>query len=160
MAEPQSSGGTGDTWRKGAACALFWALESLPEELWARGVVCPAERAVMLGATSTRVRALLARMQRRLPAAVRVVEGASMDAVAGGLGGLQGWCQVMRLDLQTHGRRAPIGAEGAGRLAGVLGQCSSLATLHLSYNGIDDDGTAMLRACWPGGSGLVINLQF
>ena len=82
MAEFQSSGGTGDKWRKGAACALFGALESLPEELWARGVLCPAGRAVMLGATSRRVRALLARMQRRVPAAVHVVEGASMEAVA------------------------------------------------------------------------------
>ena len=72
-------------WKRGARCAVFWALESVPEELWARGVVCPAERAVMLGATSKRVRALLARMQRRVPAAVRVVGSASMDAVAGGL---------------------------------------------------------------------------
>ena len=47
-------------WTHGAPCAVLWALESLPEELWARGVVCPAERAVMLGATSKRVRALLA----------------------------------------------------------------------------------------------------
>ena len=29
-------------------CALIWAIENLPEELWARGVVCPVERAVML----------------------------------------------------------------------------------------------------------------
>ena len=76
-------------WKKGARCAVLWALGSVPEELWARGVVCPAERAVMLGATSKRVRALLAGMQRRVPAAVRVVESASMDAVAGGLGGRQ-----------------------------------------------------------------------
>ena len=37
----------------GARCAVFWALKIVPEDLWARGVVCPAERAVMLGATST-----------------------------------------------------------------------------------------------------------
>jgi hypothetical protein len=42
----------------------------------------------------------------------------------------------------------------------VLGQCSSLAKLQLDGNGIDDDGIAMLRACWPGGSGLEINRQF
>ena len=86
----------------------------------------------MLGATSKRMRALLARMQRRVPAAVRMVWRANMDAVAGGLGRLQGWCQVVRLDLKrgVHlGPGAPIGAEGAGRLAGVLGQCSSLVTL-------------------------------
>ena len=174
MAEPRSSGGTGDKWRKGAACALIWALESLPEELWARGVVCPAERAVMLRATSRRVRALLARMQRRLPAAVRVVEIASMDAVAGGLGRLQGWCQVMRLDLNRgQGTGAApigarwagmlaevlgqcsaltvlnlqhrmIGAEGVGSLAGLLGQCSSLTKLNLAGNGIGDEGAGML----------------
>ena len=75
-------------WKRGARCAVFWVLESVPEELWARGVVCPAEWAVILGATSKRVRALLSRMQRRVPAAVCVVGFASMDAVAGGLGGL------------------------------------------------------------------------
>ena len=87
-------------WKKGARCAVLWALGSVPEELWARGVVCPAERAVMLGATSKRVRALLARLQRRVPAAVHVVRSASMEAVGRGLVGLQGWCQVVRLDLK------------------------------------------------------------
>ena len=37
-----------------------------------------------------------------------------------------------------------IGDEGAGRLAGVLGQCSSLAELHLEGNGIGADAEAML----------------
>ena len=126
---------------------MFWALESVPEEMWSRGVVCPAERALMLGATSRRVRALLAGMQRRVPAAVCVLGRASMDAVVGGLGRLQGWCQVVRLDLkrghwvriQPHSSNdsgfmrvyAPIGAAGAGRLARVLGQCSSLTVLNL-----------------------------
>ena len=53
-----------------------------------------------------------------------------------------------------------IRSEGAGRLAGVLGQCSSLAELDLSYNGIDNDGIAMLQACWPGDSGLCLDYQF
>ena len=53
-----------------------------------------------------------------------------------------------------------IGDEGAGRLAGVLGQCSSLTVLDLEWNGIDDDGIAMLRACWPGDSGLEVDVQF
>ena len=114
--------GLWNKWTKGAACALFWALERLDEDLWARGVVCPAERAVMLGATSKRVRVLLARLQRRVPASVRVVGSASMDAVAVGLVGLQGWCQVVRLDLQLYEWRW-MDAAGAGRLAGVLGQC-------------------------------------
>ena len=73
--------------REGDPCALFWALESMDEDLWARGVLCPAERALMLGATSKRGRALLARLQR-VPALVRVVASASMDAVAEGLLGL------------------------------------------------------------------------
>ena len=60
-------------WKKGAPCALFRALEILPRELWGGGVLCPAERTVMLGATSKRVRALLARLQWRVPAAVQVV---------------------------------------------------------------------------------------
>ena len=53
-----------------------------------------------------------------------------------------------------------IGDEGAGRLAGVLGQCSSLIKLDLEDNGIDEDGIAILRACWPGDSGLEIHDQF
>jgi hypothetical protein len=60
------------------------------------------------------------------------------------------------LDLTTNN----IGDEGAGRLAGELGQCFSLAKLHLSYNGIHDHCIAMLRACWPGDSGLEIDDQF
>ena len=41
-------------WTSGGACMLTWALETLPEDLWARGVLCPAERAVTLAATSKR----------------------------------------------------------------------------------------------------------
>ena len=52
-----------------------------------------------------------------------------------------------------------IGTAGAERLAGVLGQCSLLAELDLEWNGIDSDGIAMLRACWPGDSGLRIGWQ-
>ena len=36
--------------------------------------------------------------------------------------------------------RSWIGNEGAGRLAGVLGQCRSLAHLDLSYNSIGAEG--------------------
>ena len=113
-------------WKKGARCAVFCALKSVPEELWARGVVCPAERAVMLGATSKRVRALLARMQRRVPAAVRIARGVSLDAVAGGLGGLQGWCQWLGEAGHKAGMVADGGHHGAeGREAGgVLEHCS------------------------------------
>ena len=81
----------------GDPCALIWAIENLPEELWARGVVCPVERAVMLGATSKRVLALLAGLQQRVPAAVRVIPSASMKSVVGGLRRLPAWCQVVCL---------------------------------------------------------------
>ena len=86
--------------------ALIWGLENLDEDLWARSVLVPVERVVMLSATSKRVRALLAQMQRRVPAAVHVVRGASMDTVTEGLVGLQKWCQVVRLDLKLLSRCA------------------------------------------------------
>ena len=65
-----------------------------------------------------------------------------------------GWC--CHSDLGEEG----IGADGAGMLAGVLGQCSSLTKLDLEDNGIDEDGFAILRACWPGDSGLCLDYQF
>ena len=73
-----------------------------------------------------------------------------------------GQCSALTtLDLSEadHGQGNLIGAEGARCLAEVLGQCPSLATLDLSYNGIDNDGIAMLRACWPGDSGLCLDNQ-
>ena len=45
-----------------------------------------------------------------------------------------------------------IGDEGAGRLAGVLGQCSSLAHLDLSDHGIREEGRALLSAATAGSS--------
>jgi hypothetical protein len=114
-------------WTSGGASMLTWGLQTLPEDLWARSGMCPAERAVKLAATSKRVRGLLGRMQRRLPAAVKVRKGASMEAVAGGLPGLLAWCSVVRLD--ASGLR--MGAGGVRMLSGVLGQCSALATLDL-----------------------------
>ena len=118
----------------------------MPEDLWARSGMCPAESAVMLAATSKRVRGLLGRMQRRLPAAVKVRGDASMESVAGGLPRLQAWCSVVRLD--ASGLR--MGTGGVRMLAGVLGQCSSLATLNLDGNKIDDDEMVLLRDSWLG----------
>ena len=60
--------------------------------------------------------------------------------MAGGLPNLLAWCSAVRLDLSS----CKIGAEGAGSLAGVLGQCSSLATLHLRYNNIGVEGAGRL----------------
>ena len=112
----------------------------MPEDLWARSGMCPAESAVMLAATSKRVRGLLGGMQRRLPAAVKVRRRASMESVAGGLPRLLAWCSVVRLDLSSRG----IGAKGVTILARVLGQCSSLATPNLGCNRIGDEGTGSL----------------
>ena len=50
-----------------------------------------------------------------------------------------------------------IGAEGAGRLAGVLGQCSSLAHLDLSYNGVGDEGRALLSVATAGSRARVVS---
>ena len=146
-------------WTLGGLCALICALQSLPEELWARRGLCPMERAVMLGATSKRVRALLAGLQPRVPVAVRVVRIASMQSVKRGLRGLLAWCQVVTLEFDrsaaasgvVHLLRAPIGDEGARSLAGVLGQCSSLTKLRLGGNSIGHEGAwslaDLLRKC-------------
>ena len=151
----------------GAPSALLWALESLPEDLWARGVVCPAERAVMLAATSKRVRTLLARLQRRVPATLRMVGIPDMGKRVVGsanvfnwLFKLQQWCQVVRLDLHKLQRGGgimmggvpisftsddrPIGSIGAGLLTIALCQCSSLVALNLRANDIGDDGVGCL----------------
>ena len=143
-----------------ARSALLRAVENFPEELLSR--ICPAERAIMLLATSARVRGLLTRMQRRLPAVVRMVPTDSpqwnrirwrcwlagtadwnqlpINSLASELPRLQTRCSVVRIDLSSRG----IKAQGAGRLARVLGQCSSLAELYLSCNNIGDEGATSL----------------
>ena len=143
-----------------ARSALLRAVENFPEELLSR--ICPAERAIMLLATSARVRGLLTRMQRRLPAVVSMVPtdspqwnrirwrcwfaGAAdwnqlpINSLASELPRLQTRCSVVRIDLSSRG----IKAQGAGRLARVLGQCSSLAELILCDNGIGAEGSCSL----------------
>ena len=158
-------------WTPGGASMLTWGLQTLPEDLWARSGMCPAERVVMLAATSKRVRGLLGRMQRRVPAVVRVREDVSMESVASGLPRLLAWCSVVRLDVSGRGMGVKcvrilarvlgecsslatldladngIGAAGAGRLAEVLGECSSLARLDFHNNVIGEEGTALIRTC-------------
>ena len=73
------------TYRRRKACMLTWALKTLPEDLLTQSGLCPAGRVVMLGVTSKRVRGLLGRMQRCVPAVVRVRKDVSMESVAGGL---------------------------------------------------------------------------
>ena len=137
-------------WTPGGACMLTWGLQTLPEDLWARSGMCPAESAVMLAATSKQVRGLLGRMQRHLPAAVKVRRGLSTVSVADGLPRLLMWCSVERLDcsrrfLEGNG----MGDEGVRILGGVLGQCSSLATLDLDDNRIHDHVIALVQGCIP-----------
>jgi hypothetical protein len=82
--------------------ALIWGLENLDEDLWARSVLVPVERVVMLSATSKRVRALLARLPRRMPAAVRAARCASIGSVTSGVRHLLAWCQVVTLELDRN----------------------------------------------------------
>ena len=46
--------------------------------------------------------------------------------------------------MREGGIEKTIGAEGAGRLAGVLGQCGLLVHLNVCYNSIGDDGAGRL----------------
>ena len=92
--------------------------------------MCPPGCVLMLGATSKRVRELLA--QRPMRVAVRVVDGDCwMKSVVTGLEQLQRWCSVVTLDL----RNLEIGYSWTGgdtqELGNVLGQCSALTSLVL-----------------------------
>ena len=49
-----------------------------------------------------------------------------------------------------------VGDEGAGRLAGVLGQYSSITKLNLAGNGIGDDGAGVLAGVLGEGSSLAM----
>ena len=51
---------------------------------------------------------------------------------------------LVHLDLSDN----QIGSAGAGNLAGVLGQCSSLTHLDLSRNQIGDAGQRVLQERW------------
>ena len=124
----------------GKLSSLTWALENLPEELMARGGMFPAQSVVKLLATSKRVRRLLGRLQRRVPAAMHVKRHATAESVASGLSRVLAWCSVVSLDFCNN----RIGAEGVRILAGVIGQCSSLATLNMSCSGIRAEGARRL----------------
>ena len=58
------------------------------------------------------------------------------------LGRTMSWCIIIVLDFS----RVTIGAEGAGRLVGMLGQCPSLAHLDLCGNNIGAEGAGSLDA--------------
>ena len=149
------------------ASALLWGLETIPDDLLSR--MCPAERAVMLAATSKHV---LARLKRattleRVPAVLQMkcpakwnhfrwkcwLAGAAqmkwlnqppLKLLVRELPRLQSWCSIMTLNLSD----CWISARGASDLAMVLGQCSScntsLTALNLAGNGIGEAGARSL----------------
>ena len=124
-----------NAWTRGSRCALFWALKRFPDDLWVRSGMIPAERTLMLGATSKRMRGLLAGLQRRVPVVVRVVHPDSVESMIRGLPVMMGWCNVVSLEVHCE-----IGRRHVTRLARVLGQCSSLAELDLRNGGLNATG--------------------
>ena len=113
------------------------ALADCPADLWARNGICPPERTIMLAATSKRIRDLLDQLPRQVPARVKVKRMEGLDV---GLPRMLKWLSITVLEMCGLG----LGAEGAGRLAGVLGHCGALAHLNLAYNGIGTDGAGRL----------------
>jgi hypothetical protein len=89
------------------------------------GRIIPAERAVLLLSVSREVREAVESV--RPAAQVKAKRGQGMETVESGLSALSRWCRITALDLSS----LSIEAEGAGRLAAVLGQCTSLARLNL-----------------------------
>ena len=74
---------------------------------------------------------------------IKVRQGQRTESVEKGILDMTTSCRITAIDLSS----ARIGAEGAGRLAAVLGQCPSLAHLDLGGNGIGDEGAGRLAAC-------------
>ena len=119
------------------------ALADCPADLWARNGICPPQRTIMLAATSKSIRGLLAQLPRQVPAHVKVKRMEGLDV---GLPRMLKWLSITVLEMRGLG----LGADGAGRLAEVLGQCGALAHLNLFNNRIGADGTSGLRASWRG----------
>ena len=112
----------------------------MEEELAIR--VIPEERSVMLLQVSKEMRTA---MQRVSPLAmIKVKKGQTFltKSIQSAMLDMMKWCRITAINLSN----ATIGAEGAGGLAAVLGQCASLAHLDLCYNGIGAEGAGRLRA--------------
>ena len=105
-------------WMPHDACAL---LLKVPEELLSK--ICPSGRAVMLFATSKRVRERLAQTQPLwLQASVRVVSSARIDSVMYRLHRMLEWCQVVRRERESA---CEWGPRAAGHRPAA--RCSSAA---------------------------------
>ena len=140
----------------------------MEEELAIR--VIPEERSVMLLQVSKTMRTAMLRVSP--PAMIKVKKGQTFltESLKNAILDMMKRCRITAIDLSNAIIRAEgaarlatvlgqcaslahldlrgnwIGAEGAGRLAAVLGQCASLAHLSLGYNGIGAEG-AGLRRC-------------
>ena len=148
---------------------LLSAMKDFPTELMQRMI--PADRAIMLGMVSNEMRAAMGRVKpaarvkakkaaragaEQGPQSMMTSVGTSMMSARApqtaviepismlerGLGKLQEWCRVTALDLSA----IRIRGEGAGRLAAVLPECTSLAHLDLGNNGIGAEGAGRLQA--------------
>ena len=102
--------------------------------------VIPAKRAVMMQQVSKTVRRAMERVKP--PAIIKVQKKQGMERVAEGLREMTRWARITAIDLAD----CQIKAEGAGRLAAVLGQCPSLAHLNLRDNFIGAEGAGRLDA--------------
>ena len=111
--------------------ALVRALATMEEELAIR--VIPEERSVMLLQVSKTMRTAMQRVSP--PAMIKVKKGQTFltESVKTAMLDMMKWCRITAINLSN----ATIGAEGAGRLAAVLGQCASLAHLNLGDPGDD-----------------------
>jgi len=120
--------------------ALVRVLETMEEELAIR--LIPAERSVMLLQVSKTMRMAMQRVSP--PAMIKVKKGQIFltESVQSAMLDIMKWCRITAINLSN----ATIRAEGAGRLAAVLGQCASLAHLNLCRNGIGAEGAGRLAA--------------
>ena len=99
-----------------APSALVMALETMEEELAIR--LIPAGMTLMLLQVSKTMRTAMQRV--RPPAMIKVKWGQRPERVGNAMLNMMKWCRITAIDLSY----AKKGAEGAGRLAAVLGQCA------------------------------------
>ena len=120
--------------------ALVITLETIETEFAIR--LIPAGMTLMLLQVSKTMRTAMQRVSP--PAMIKVKEGETFltESVKNAMLDMMKWCRITTINLSN----ATIGAEGAGGLAAVLGQCASLAHLDLRYNWIGAEGAGRLAA--------------
>ena len=121
--------------------ALVRAMGTMEEELAIR--LIPAERSVMLLQVSKTMRTAMQRVSP--PAMIKVKKGKIFltKSVQSAILDMMKWCRITTINLSN----AKIRAEGAGRLAAVLGQCASLAHLDLGNNEIGSCSGSGRKGC-------------